>query len=200
MLDIQGGARARHLPWDAAQALREARHSLAGCHLLDAEALQLTCSTRVREIELGRPVADGSGEDRVTNETEQASGMVVATNCRWWAPRPARQEKKGQRKPRPLRCGGQTSRGEQLEREPGGRSASISFQRYGLSPVSLQVTKVDYRQFADCSLVSRVSRSSSASARRRNNPSMRSSLATGWYRGSDASVRRTMSLEASLTN
>ncbi|WP_156035006.1 hypothetical protein [Pseudorhizobium marinum] len=93
----------------------------------------------------------------MTNEIEQASGTVVATNCRWWAPRPARQEKKGQRKPRPLRCGGQTSRGEQLEREPGGRSASISFQRYGLSPVSLQVTKVDYRQFADCSLVSRLS-------------------------------------------
>ncbi len=47
----------------------------------DPEAMQLTNSKTVRQIEPGQMVTQDFREDRVTIETDPASGMVVTARC-----------------------------------------------------------------------------------------------------------------------
>jgi hypothetical protein len=47
----------------------------------DAEALQLTNSKSVRQIEPGQMVTQDFREDRVTIETDPTTGKVVAARC-----------------------------------------------------------------------------------------------------------------------
>jgi 8-oxo-dGTP pyrophosphatase MutT (NUDIX family) len=47
----------------------------------DAEAMTLTTSTSVRQIEPGQPVTHDFRDNRLTIETDPASGLVVAASC-----------------------------------------------------------------------------------------------------------------------
>lgn len=69
-------------PPAAARCRPEAAQSLVGkVKPTDAEAMTLTNSTSVRQIEPGQPVTHDFREERVTIETHQASGLVVAASC-----------------------------------------------------------------------------------------------------------------------
>ncbi|MET3588677.1 hypothetical protein ABID21_004815 [Pseudorhizobium tarimense] len=60
----------------------EAAQSLVGkAKPTDAEAMQLTNSRTVRQIEPGQPVTQDFREDRVTIETDPVSGRVVSARC-----------------------------------------------------------------------------------------------------------------------
>ncbi|MVA82549.1 hypothetical protein GOZ89_24390 [Agrobacterium vitis] len=47
----------------------------------DAEAMRLTNSKTVRQIEPGQMVTQDFREDRVTIETDPVSGQIVAARC-----------------------------------------------------------------------------------------------------------------------
>lgn len=91
----------------------------------DEAIMQLAGAKTVRLIALGDMVTLDFREDRVTIETDPASGMVTRATCGWLAALLARKEK-GQRKPRPLRCEGQNLQRGTADARMGGFSASTS--------------------------------------------------------------------------
>jgi hypothetical protein len=68
----------------------------------DAEALQLTNSKTVRQIEPGQMVTQDLREDRITIETDPTTGKVVAARCGSGSLANKMPKKKASGKPRPL--------------------------------------------------------------------------------------------------
>jgi hypothetical protein len=78
----QSGAQPAHPPQPHAPCRAEAAQALAGrARISDAEAKQLTGASIVRQVAPGQPVTMDFRPDRVTIETDPATGRIVRASC-----------------------------------------------------------------------------------------------------------------------